>query len=152
MLNFSLQCAYQKSLGVPSQQRGTRQTATMTSHRPRFSWTVIYISGKIREGVCKNTTNFFRTLYISRGSHKCKSVHFSYLGRVPYGIRPVQYDVHTSWYNYTRRDGTTYTEMLLSRNGTKTGRYMILAYDVTLSVRCSDAWSRQIFKRGERIK
>ena len=29
--------------------------------------------------------------------------------------------------------------MLLSRNGTKTGWYMILAYDVTLSVRCSDA-------------
>ena len=58
---------------------------------------------------------------------------------VPYGIRPVQYDVRTAWYNYTRRDGTTYAEMLLSRNGTKTGWYMILAYDVTLSVRCSDA-------------
>ena len=73
---------------------------------------------------------------ITRGSHKCKSDHYSYLGRVPYGILPVQYDVRTAWYDYTRRDGTTYTEMLLSRNGTKTGWYMILAYDVTLSVRC----------------
>ena len=51
---------------------------------------------------------------------------------------PVQYDVRTAWYNYTRRGGTTFAGMLLSRNGTKTGRYMILAYDVTLSVRCSD--------------
>ena len=75
----------------------------------------------------------------SRGSHKCTSDHFCYLGRVPYGIWPVQYDVRTAWYNYTRRDGTTYAGMLLSRNGTKTGWYMILAYDVTLSVRCSDA-------------
>ena len=34
---------------------------------------------------------------------------------------PVQYDVRTAWYNYTRRDGTTYAAgMLLSRNGTKT--------------------------------
>ena len=41
--------------------------------------------------------------------------------------------------NYTRRDGTTYAEMLLSRNGTKTGWYMFLAYDVTFSVWCSDA-------------
>ena len=32
--------------------------------------------------------------------------------------------------------------MLLSRNGTKTGRYMILAYDVMQSVRCSGAWHR----------
>ena len=52
---------------------------------------------------------------------------------------PVQYDVRTAWYNYTRREGTTYAEMLLCRNGTKTGRYMILAYDVMQSVRCSDA-------------
>ena len=76
----------------------------------------------------------------SPGSHWCKSGHFSYLGRVPYGIRPVQYDVRTAWYNCTRWDGTTYAEMLLSRNGTKTGWYIILAYDVTLSVRCSNAW------------
>ena len=81
----------------------------------------------------------------SRGSHQCKSDHFCYLGRVPYGIRPVQYNVRTSWYNYTRRDSTTYAAMLLSRNGTKTGRYMILAYDVTLSVRCSDAWETTYF-------
>ena len=40
---------------------------------------------------------------------------------------------------HVRREGTTYAEMLLSRNGTKTGRYMILAYDVMQSVRCSDA-------------
>ena len=33
---------------------------------------------------------------------------------------PVQYDVRTAWFNYTRRDGTTYAGMLLSRNGTKT--------------------------------
>ena len=52
----------------------------------------------------------------------------------------VQYDVRTAWYNYTRRDSTTYAKMLLSRNGTKTGWYMILAYDVTLCVCCSDAW------------
>ena len=52
---------------------------------------------------------------------------------------PVMYDVSTAWYNYTRRDGTTYAVMLLSRNGTKTGRYMILAYDVMQSVRCSGA-------------
>ena len=32
--------------------------------------------------------------------------------------------------------------MLLSRNGTKTWRYMIFAYDVMHSVRCSDACSR----------
>ena len=51
----------------------------------------------------------------------------------------LQYDVRTAWYNYTRRDGTTYAGMLLSRNGTKAGRYMILAYDVMQSVRCSDA-------------
>ena len=56
-----------------------------------------------------------------------------------------QYDVRTAWYNYTRRDGTTYAGMLLSRNGTKTGRYMILAYDVTLSVRCSDACSDDLY-------
>ena len=48
--------------------------------------------------------------------------------------------MYVAWYNYTRRDGTTYAEMLLSRNGTKTGRYMILAHDVMQSVRCSDAW------------
>ena len=76
-----------------------------------------------------------KTVHISRGSHWCKSGHFSYLGRVPYCIRPVQYGVRTAWYNYTRRDGTTYAEMVLSRNGTKTGWYIILAYDVTLSVR-----------------
>ena len=81
---------------------------------------------------------------MARGSHKCKSDHSCYLGRVPHGIRPVQYDVRTAWYNYTRREGTTYAEMLLSRNGTKTGRYIILAYDVMQSVRCSDAcWSKQ---------
>ena len=59
---------------------------------------------------------------------------------------PVQYDVRTAWYNYTRRDGTTYAGMLLSRNGTKTGRFMILAYDVMQSVRCSGACRRIRFK------
>ena len=41
--------------------------------------------------------------------------------------------------NYTRRDGTTYAGILLSRNSTKSGRYMILVYDVTPGVRCSGA-------------
>ena len=48
---------------------------------------------------------------------------------------PVQYEVRTAWYNYTHRDGTTYAGILLSRNCTKTGRYMILACDVTPGVR-----------------
>ena len=34
---------------------------------------------------------------------------------------PVQYEVRTARYNYTRREGTTYAGMLLSRNGTKIG-------------------------------
>ena len=48
---------------------------------------------------------------------------------------PVQYEVRTAWYNYTRRDGTTYAGILLSRNSTKSRRYMILACDVTPGVR-----------------
>ena len=40
-----------------------------------------------------------------------------------------------AWYNYTRRDVATYAGILLSRNGTKSGRYMILACDVTPGVR-----------------
>ena len=32
---------------------------------------------------------------------------------------PVQYEVCTAWYNYTRRDGTTNAGTLQSRNGTK---------------------------------
>ena len=48
---------------------------------------------------------------------------------------PIQYEVRTAWYNYTRRDGTTYAGILLSRNGTKKGRYMVLACDVTPCVR-----------------
>ena len=50
---------------------------------------------------------------------------------------PVQYEVRTAWYNYTRRDSKTYAGILQSRNGTKSGRYIILAYDVTPGVRCS---------------
>ena len=34
---------------------------------------------------------------------------------------------------------TTYAGILLSRNSTKSGRYMILVYDVTPGVRCSGA-------------
>ena len=40
---------------------------------------------------------------------------------------------------YVRHGTITHAGMLLSRNGTTTGRYMILAYDVMQSVRCSDA-------------
>ena len=69
----------------------------------------------------------------TRLSHKCKSDHFCYLGRVPYGIR--RYSTM-----YVRHGTITHAGMLLSRNGTTTGRYMILAYDVMQSVRCSDAW------------
>ena len=68
----------------------------------------------------------------------CKSDHSCYLGRVPYGIR--RYSTM-----YVRHGTITHTGMLLSRNGTTTGRYMILAYDVMQSVRCSDAcvqWSK----------
>ena len=57
----------------------------------------------------------------------------------------VRYEVHTAWYNYTRRDGTTYAEILLSRNGTKSGRYMILAYDVTPGVSCSAVQVRGLY-------
>ena len=39
-----------------------------------------------------------------------------------------------------RREGIDAILDHASRNGTKTGWYMILAYDVTLNVRCSDAW------------
>ena len=48
-----------------------------------------------------------------------------------------------AWYNYTRRDGTTYAGILLSRNGTKSGLYMISASDVTPGVRSvvRDFWN-----------
>ena len=37
----------------------------------------------------------------------------------PVRYTPVQYEVCTAWFNYTRRDGTTNAETLQSQNGTK---------------------------------
>ena len=68
----------------------------------------------------------------ARLSHECKSDHLCYLGRVPYGIR--RYSTM-----YVRHGTITHAGMLISRNGTTTGRFMILAYDIMQSVRCSDA-------------
>ena len=62
----------------------------------------------------------FLRFYLHISLDKCKGDHFCCLGRVPYGIRrySTRYVRHGT---ITRRDGTTYTGMLLSRNGTKIG-------------------------------
>ena len=96
------------------------------------------IPSKVQEGNY-NDCKLFSTicnLSIVFASHQ-SSVRGTFLlyRQGPVRHTPVQYEVRTAWYNYTRRDGTTYAGILLSWNGTKTGRYMILACDVTPGVR-----------------